>query len=182
MEYIMQYISGTYESSKECLDINYYGTKRVTEALLPSLRLSNSARIVNVSTSAGLLQNFGHERAIEVLNNIDENTEQKVDELLNEFLKDFKEGSIEAKGWPHRSVAAYFLSKAAVNAYTRCLAKKFPSICINCVCPGFVKTDINFNIGLLTAEEGAESIVRLALLPDDSPTGLFFRNKEVSVF
>ncbi|KAK9145096.1 hypothetical protein Sjap_004999 [Stephania japonica] len=182
MKYLMQYISGTYESSKECLDINYYGTKRVTEALLPLLQLSNSARIVNVSSGAGLLQNFSHERAVEVLNNIDENTEQKVDDLLNEFLGDFKEGSIEAKGWPNPSLAAYFLSKAAVNAYTRFLAKKFPSIRINCVCPGFVKTDINFNIGLLTVEEGAESIVRLVLLPDDGPTGLFFTNKEVSVF
>ncbi|KAK9094648.1 hypothetical protein Scep_026117 [Stephania cephalantha] len=172
----------TYESSKECLDTNYYGTKRVTETFLPLLELSNSARIVNVSSSAGLLQGIGHKKAIEVLDNIDEDTEQKLNELLNEFLEDYKEGSPEAKGWPHRSLGAYMLSKAAMNSYTRFLAKKFPSICINCVCPGYVKTDINFNTGLLTVEEGAESLVRLALLPDDGPTGLFFRNKEVSVF
>ncbi|KAK9121429.1 hypothetical protein Syun_019046 [Stephania yunnanensis] len=180
--YMMQSISGTYESSKECLDTNYYGTKRVTEPLLPLLELSNSARIVNVSSSAGLLQGIGHKKAIEVLDNIDEDTEQKLDELLNEFLEDYKEGSPEAKGWPNRSLGAYMMSKGAINSYTRFLAKKFPSICINCVCPGYVKTDINYNTGLLTVEEGAESIVRLALLPDDGPTGLFFRNKEVSVF
>jgi (+)-neomenthol dehydrogenase len=58
------------------------------------------------------------------------------------------------------------------------MAKKYPSICINAVCPGHVKTDTN-NTGYLTPEEGAESIVRLALLCDGSPSGLFFiRNEE----
>lgn len=41
----------TYEKAEECLNTNYYGVKRVTEALLPLLRLSPSgARIVNVSS------------------------------------------------------------------------------------------------------------------------------------
>lgn len=41
----------TYEAAKICLDTNYYGVKRVTEALLPLLQLSTSgARIVNVSS------------------------------------------------------------------------------------------------------------------------------------
>ncbi|KAK9145097.1 hypothetical protein Sjap_005000 [Stephania japonica] len=176
--YMMQSISGTYESSKECLDTNYYGTKRVTEALLPLLELSNSARIVNVSSSAGLLQGIGHKKAMEVLDNIAEDTEQKLDELLNDFLEDYKEGSPEAKGWPHRSLGAYMLSKAAMNSYTRVLAKKFPSIRINCVCPGYVKTDINFSTGLLTVEEGAESVVRLALLPHDGPTDQLLHTSE----
>lgn len=103
----------------------------------------------------------------------DENlTEEKVDEVLEEFLKDYKEGSLEAKGWP-TFLSAYTVSKA-VNAYTRIIAKKYPSFCINCVCPGFVKTDINRNTGILPVEEGAASPVRLALLPDGSPSGLFF--------
>lgn len=41
----------TYEKAEECLNTNYYGVKRVTEALLPLLQLSPSgARIVNVSS------------------------------------------------------------------------------------------------------------------------------------
>ncbi|XP_042475517.1 salutaridine reductase-like [Macadamia integrifolia] len=46
----------TYETAQECVQANYYGTKRVTEALLPILQLSDSPRIVNVSSSSGRLQ------------------------------------------------------------------------------------------------------------------------------
>lgn len=69
--------------------------------------------------------------------------------MLNEYLKDFKEGSRQAKNWPP-FVASNIVSKAATNAYTRILAKKYPTFCINAVCPGFVKTDIKFNTGKLT--------------------------------
>lgn len=101
--------------------------------------------------------------------------------MVNAFLKDFKEGLLEAKGWP-QYFAAYVVSKAALNAYTRLLAKKYPSFRINCVCPGYVKTDINHNTGYLSAEEGAESAVKLALVADDGPSGMFFVRKEVSSF
>nr|DAD47456.1 TPA_asm: hypothetical protein HUJ06_017393 [Nelumbo nucifera] len=173
-------ISETYELTEECLQTNYYGAKRLSEALIPLLQLSDSARIVNVSSSMGKLQGIFHERAKEVLSDIDGITEEKVDEVINEFLKDFREGSLESRGWP--SLSAYIVSKAALNAYTRILAKKLPNFCINCVCPGFVKTDINGNTGVLTVEEGAESAVRLALLPDGGPSGLFFSRKEPSSF
>ena len=53
--------------------------------------------------------------------------------------------------------------KAALNAYTRILAKKHSSFCINAVCPGFLKTDFNYNAGCLSVDEGAESVVGLAL-------------------
>lgn len=46
----------TYEKTKGCLETNFYGTKRVTEALLPLLHLSKSARIVNMSSLYGLLK------------------------------------------------------------------------------------------------------------------------------
>lgn len=106
-----------------------------------------------------------------------------MDELLNELLKDFKEEgcSLEAKGWSP-SFSAYIMSKAAMNAYTRITAKKYPDFKVNCVCPGYVKTDMNFRTGRLTVEEGVASIVRIALLPDDGPSGLFFDRAEVSSF
>jgi (+)-neomenthol dehydrogenase len=46
----------TYELGEECVKTNYYGTKRVTEALLPLLQISDSPRIVNVSSSIGQLK------------------------------------------------------------------------------------------------------------------------------
>ncbi|KAM7274467.1 hypothetical protein ACFE04_016333 [Oxalis oulophora] len=172
----------TYELSAEGMQINYYGAKRMCEALLPLLHLSDSPRIVNVSSSMGKLKNLSsNELATRVFSDADNLTEEKVDEVVNEFLKDTKENTLEAKGWP-TFLSAYTVSKAAMNAYTRVLAKKYPNILINCVCPGFVKTDINFNVGHLTIDEGAESPVRLALLPNGGPSGLFFVRKEESPF
>ncbi|RVW75257.1 (+)-neomenthol dehydrogenase [Vitis vinifera] len=127
-----------FELVEECLKINYYGPKRMIEAFIPLLQLSDSPRIVNVSSSMGKLQNIKNEWAKAVLSDAENLTEERVDE--------------------------------------------YPTLCINCVCPGFVKTDLNYNSGILTIEEGAESPVRLALLPDGGPSGQFFVRKEVSEF
>ncbi|KAK4411356.1 (+)-neomenthol dehydrogenase [Sesamum angolense] len=174
-------LTQTFELVAECLEINYYGAKRTTEALLPLLQLSDSPRIVNVSSSLGKLENIPDEWVKGVLSDAENLTEEKIDQVLNEFLKDFKEGSLEAKGWPKYN-GAYVLSKAALIAYTRILAKKYPSFRINSACPGYVNTDINFHTGHLTVEEGAERVVWVALLPDDGPSGCFIENKEVSSF
>ena len=107
-------------------------------------------------------------------------TEERVDDVLSKFLKDFKEDSLETRGWSCL-MAAYRVSKAALNAYTRIVAKNYPSFRINCLCPGLVKTDGN-TAGILTIDEGAESVVRLALLSNDGPSGLFFDRNEVLSF
>lgn len=128
-----------------------------------------------------MFQRIPSERIRDILNDVIKLTEEKVDELLDEFLNDFKEGTLETKGWPPY-FSAYVVSKAAMNAYTRIVAKRYPNVKVNCVCPGYVKTDMNYQTGNLTVEEGAESPVRLALLPDDGPSGLFFDRHEVSTF
>ncbi|XVF80006.1 hypothetical protein PTKIN_Ptkin15bG0035800 [Pterospermum kingtungense] len=177
-------ITQTYELAKECLETNYYGMKRMVEALAPYLQLSDSPRIVNVSSVLGSLQFISNEWAKGVLSDVERLTEERVEEVLKEFLQDFKEGRLKTKGWPtYTGVAAYSVSKAAMNAYTRILANKYPSFCVNCVAPGFVKTDITANNGNFTAAEGAESAVRLALLPiGDRSSGIFFNREEVSTF
>ncbi|KAF5191451.1 Salutaridine reductase [Thalictrum thalictroides] len=171
----------TYDKAEECIKTNYYGTKAVTEALLPFLQVSNSANIVNVSSAYGLLMFIHSEKVKEELNNVESLTEERLDELFQWFLKDFKEDKLEANGWPI-TVSAYKMSKAAVNAYTRMLARKFPNMRINCVHPGYVKTDMTCNTGLLTAEEGAKGPVKLALLPENGPSGQYFNMTELSDF
>ena len=111
-----------------------------------------------------------------MLSDVNNLTEEKVDEVLNKFLKDYKIESSEIM------YVAYRMSKAAMNAYTRILAKKYPKFKINAVSPGYVKTDINHHTGHMTIEEGATSVVRLAMLPDDGSSGLFFAQQEVSSF
>lgn len=174
-------LTQTCEMAENSLRTNYYGVKETTEAFLPLLKLSNSPKIVNVSSQAALLKNIPNQWAKRVFDDIENLTEERIDEVLKEFIKDFKEGSLENKGWP-TIMSAYIVSKAAMNSYTRALAKKYPNMCINCVCPGFVKTDINKNTGMLPVDQGAASVVRLALLPEGSPSGLFFIREEISNF
>ncbi|KAJ9188360.1 hypothetical protein P3X46_003724 [Hevea brasiliensis] len=171
----------TYELVEECLIINNYGAKRMVEALVPLLQFSDSPRIVNVSSFLGKLTHVANEWAKEVLIDADNLSEGRIDEALSKCLEDLKESSPETKGWP-AYLSAHMLSKAAMNACTRILAKKVLTFLVNCVCPGFVKTDINYNNGMLSVEEGAANPVRLALLPNDGPSGCFFDQKEESPF
>ncbi|PRQ57928.1 putative oxidoreductase [Rosa chinensis] len=171
----------TYDLAEVCVETNYYGARKVTKALLPLLLLSDSPRIVNLTSSMGTLKHIPNEWAKVVLSDAENVTEEKVEEVLSEFLKDFKEDMLETKGWPP-TPSAYTLSKAALNAYTRIVAKKYPKICVNCVDPGFVKTDMTCNAGILSIDEGATSVVRLAMTPNGSPSGLYFYVQEVSPF
>ncbi|MFF7215132.1 SDR family oxidoreductase [Streptomyces sp. NPDC008238] len=68
----------------------------------------------------------------------------------------------------------YPASKLAVNMITVQYAKALPGFRINSVEPGFTKTDLNGNTGFQTVEQGAEIIVRMALVGADGPTGGYF--------
>jgi (+)-neomenthol dehydrogenase len=46
----------TYELAEECVKTNYYGAKNMTKTLLPLLQLSDSPRVVNVTSSMGTLK------------------------------------------------------------------------------------------------------------------------------
>ncbi|KAG6778423.1 hypothetical protein POTOM_018287 [Populus tomentosa] len=87
-------------SLSNCLRTNYYGIKHLTEALIPILERSNSARIVNVSSSLGKLKYIPSEKTKKILGDVDVLTEEKVEELVEEFLEDFKNDLLETKRWP----------------------------------------------------------------------------------
>lgn len=117
----------------------------------------------------------------QVFSDVENLTEERVDRVLESFLQDFKEGDFGKRGWPTH-ISAYKVSKAALNAYTRIMAKKLPSFLVNSVSPGFVQTDMSCNTGTSTPAQGAESPVWLALLPQGGPSGLFFDRKQVYSF
>ncbi|MFL6299567.1 MAG: SDR family oxidoreductase [Terriglobales bacterium] len=73
---------------------------------------------------------------------------------------------------------AYQVTKAALNALTRTLAGELRSahILVNAVCPGWVATDMGGASAPRAVDEGAAGIVWAATLPDDGPTGGFFRD------
>jgi NAD(P)-dependent dehydrogenase (short-subunit alcohol dehydrogenase family) len=69
----------------------------------------------------------------------------------------------------------YAASKAALNMFTVQLAYELrdTAIKVNSADPGYTATDLNGHRGTQPVAEGAVEIVRLALLPEDGPTGRF---------
>jgi NAD(P)-dependent dehydrogenase (short-subunit alcohol dehydrogenase family) len=83
-------------------------------------------------------------------------------------------GSLTGMG---RGAPGYSASKAALNALTRLLAAELAGtgVLVNSVCPGWVATDMGGRSGRLV-QDGAASVVWAATLPNDGPTGGFFRD------
>ncbi|MBI3127799.1 MAG: SDR family oxidoreductase [Candidatus Tectomicrobia bacterium] len=75
---------------------------------------------------------------------------------------------------------AYRLSKVALNAITRQLADelKGSGVLVNACHPGWVRTEMGGEGASRTPEEGADTAVWLALLPEGGPTGGFFRDHQ----
>jgi NAD(P)-dependent dehydrogenase (short-subunit alcohol dehydrogenase family) len=80
---------------------------------------------------------------------------------------------------PGGYVASYRVSKVALNALTRIVAAEVNprEIKVNAVDPGWVRTDMGGRSAPRSVEQGAETIVWLATLPHDGPSGGFFRDK-----
>jgi NAD(P)-dependent dehydrogenase (short-subunit alcohol dehydrogenase family) len=74
---------------------------------------------------------------------------------------------------------AYRVSKTALNALTRILASELrgSGILVNSVCPGWVQTDMGGSGAPRPVEEGADTPVWAATLPNNGPTGGFFRDR-----
>uniref|UniRef100_A0A804NTU8 (+)-neomenthol dehydrogenase n=1 Tax=Zea mays TaxID=4577 RepID=A0A804NTU8_MAIZE len=171
----------SYELAKDSLEINFNGTKHVTDCLIPLLLLSKSGRVVNVSSQVAQLKFMSNEGAIKVLSDIDNLSEAKLDEVMSAFMEDFKDGNLAARGWLP-VVSAYAVSKALVNAHSRLLARRHPSLVVCCVTPGFVRTGMNYGMGLVSAEEGAAAPVALALRAEPADSGLNFELLDVCEF
>ena len=66
---------------------------------------------------------------------------------------------------------AYGITKAALNALTVRLAKELPpAVKVNAMCPGWVRTRMGGQGATRSPDEGADTAVWLATLPDDGPT------------
>jgi len=76
---------------------------------------------------------------------------------------------------------AYSISKTALNAFTRQLAAatKDTGVLVNSACPGWVRTDMGGRSAPRSVEQGADTIVWLATLPANGPTGSFFSDRNI---
>lgn len=72
----------------------------------------------------------------------------------------------------------YGVAKAALNALTVAAAREAPQgVKINAMCPGWVRTRMGGPAANLSPEEGADTAIWLATLPEDGPSGKFFRRR-----
>uniref|UniRef100_A0A914C5G6 Carbonyl reductase n=1 Tax=Acrobeloides nanus TaxID=290746 RepID=A0A914C5G6_9BILA len=174
----------------ETMDVNYYGTKRITNALLPIIR--PGGRIIVLCSLMGIMDGSGYHAKFnlgaysETLRqkfNSTTFTEKDVDDFVAGFIRLAKE---EVKtGEPKRKQggyleSAYPVSKAADIAYMKSLARAVKDRNINVYgcCPGWVATDLNSHSGPFTTEEGADTPIYLAT-DENLPNGKFFSERKV---
>lgn len=134
------------EEFRRTYETNVFSVLEVTNAFLPALRRSPRPRIVNLSSGTGSLT------------------------WSTGPNPQFTPGSPAA--------AAYRSSKAALNALTVFYAQALADdgFKVNALAPGLRATDLNAVAAASGGDpaEAAAGAVRLALLPDDGPTGGFF--------
>lgn len=161
--------------ARATLLVDFLGTMRLTDTLVPRVR--EGGRIVMVSSGVGSLSSVSSELAKRFLDEaIDRD---RLVALTDDFVADVEAGRHAERGWP---TSAYGVSKIALNTYTRILARELERdprrIKVNAACPGWVRTDMGGNAAPRSPDEGAKTPVWLALLPDDGPTGGFFRDEK----
>ncbi|KAL2174072.1 uncharacterized protein P884DRAFT_302857 [Thermothelomyces heterothallicus CBS 202.75] len=160
------------EERAETLETNHRGTLRMCQAFLPMMRRPGG-RVVNVSSQAGRLRWFApHLRPRFLAKDL---TLDGLDSLVREYDAAAARGDEVRLGWPAH---AYSVSKAALNASTRILAKEHLGVLINSCCPGWVTTDLGAQAGPppKTPEEGARIPLHLAFGDIGDVTGRYWAN------
>jgi carbonyl reductase 1 len=160
--------------ARRTLDVNFLGAVRLTDRMLPQMRANS--RIVMVSSGLGELSGVAPAlRAAFVAPTLDR---AALFALADRFVADVASGTYRRSGWPS---SAYGVSKIAMNAYVRILARELAAeprrILVNAACPGWVRTAMGGSSAPRSAEAGAKTPLWLSLLPPGGPTGGFFRDE-----
>jgi NAD(P)-dependent dehydrogenase (short-subunit alcohol dehydrogenase family) len=153
------------DGTRRTIETNLFGPLRLTEAVLPML--SEGSTITNVTSELGALANLSDARRRQLADPA--LTRDRLVTLMDECI------ATAAKGW---GTDAYGVSKAALNALTRLLARELAPrrIRVNSTCPGWVRTDMGGRNAPRSVEEGAASVLFGVTLPEGGPTGRVFRD------
>lgn len=181
--------NGIYENSVKHAEVvintNFYGPKLLTEALLPFFRCSShKSRIINFSSRLGLLNKVRNPEIRAILEDNENLREENIERVIKLFLEHVKEGKWENEGWPEKWTD-YAVSKVALNAYSKLLAKKLRkrNITVNCFCPGFTQTGMTGGKGSRTADIAANIGAKLALFPPEYlQTGKFTMGQNLFLY
>ncbi|CAD5220785.1 unnamed protein product [Bursaphelenchus xylophilus] len=152
------------------LNINYYGTKRITDYLAPIMR--QRGRIINICSQAGVMRGAYKNEYIDLVAS-PTSTYEDVDKLIEIYKEHCKKGLPVGDGTFAKT--AYSVSKALEIALTMIQAREFKAkkILVNCCCPGAVATRMTGFKGIFTPERGADCAVYLATARF-LPSGMFF--------
>ena len=96
---------------------------------------------------------------------------------MNQFVSDVENGKHIENGWPNWN---YGVSKLGLIAYTKILAREENNILCNACCPGSCATDFSSHYGPKTAEEGARTVTKTALVSE--VTGEFYEDEAIAVW
>jgi carbonyl reductase 1 len=162
--------------ARRTLDVNFVGMMKLTDRLLPLFR--PGARIVMVSSGMGSVSSLGPALRSEVVS--ESLDRDRLVALVDRFVAEVAAGTHAKSGWPSN---AYRVSKIAMNAYVRILARELAAdprrILVNAACPGWVRTAMGGPGAPRSPEEGARTPAWLALLPpDDGRTGGLYRDEQ----
>ncbi|GMH32071.1 hypothetical protein Nepgr_033915 [Nepenthes gracilis] len=114
----------TVKHAEVVLKTNFYGPKLLIEALLPVFRCSTSkSRILNLSSRLGLINKVRNPKIRTILEDEENLTAERIEGVLNLFTEHVNNGRWESEGWPE-TWTEYAVSKLALNAYSRLLAKR----------------------------------------------------------
>ena len=141
---------------------NYYGTVSLTMKLLPMMKKSIGARIVNVASMAGRLQLLAKKNFLKQIKDGMFSVSDVDDLICKPFIDSVNRHEHEKEGWPS---TCYGMSKLALIAFTKALARAEPEIQVYSCCPGWVKTEMSSNRGSKTPEQGAATPLLLLTEP-----------------
>lgn len=88
-------------------------------------------------------------------------------------------GAGQLDGEPQPWAPAYSMSKTALNMLTQQLTAALPQITVNSMCPGWCRTEMGGVEAPLAPEQGADTLVWLALDAPISPRGKFVKERSV---
>ncbi|OMJ30076.1 Carbonyl reductase [NADPH] 1 [Smittium culicis] len=170
------------ETTKKIIEINYFGTVKVTEALLPLM--NQNSRIVFVSSIRGSLK-FQPEQIRTRFTDPNLNLQQLA-EIETEFLSAALAGKTEEHGFAE---SPYNISKTGVTTYCKLLARDYANdprnIAFVSCHPGWVQTDMGGSDAPLTIDQGIQTPLYLTMLDYPSlykENGKFFDLKQVAPF
>ncbi|XP_022126180.2 carbonyl reductase [NADPH] 1-like [Pieris rapae] len=166
------YYKVSFEEAKRVIDVNVHGIILMQKYFFPLLR--DNARVINMSSDWGHITNIKNPYWVQRLTNKDIKLGD-VYEFLNWFLDSVKNNALKEEDFFENTVLAYRVSKVAVSALTGVQQKEVgKGISINCLNPGFVKTNMTVGGGDMTVIEAGVTPAYLALDIDQSVKGKYF--------